>query len=252
MDPPFLLLCLVIMFRFILTVSTSDLFANVVVHPDGTTESQPPRRLSTDCGDYSSKVLYPSSKSFAVEINCSPEAVARCIAWLEYASAGPAVDQSALETNFWTYADKDVVKQTYVDGDGNEQEILSPIYVRDGVPEGRSCRRVIWFVELPTSINPEWKVICSYAEFESIDEIQNLNAADAANPSILPPINTPEVEGSPIVLPIAGAGFPPDDLPKFVHTSPHQLDVSVNVIKNEFIRCVAAKSLDFHAYSDIN
>ena len=30
------------------------------------------------------------------------------------------------------------------------------------------------------------------------------------------------------------------------------MDVSVNVIKNEFIRCVAAKSLDFAAFKDID
>ena len=151
-----LLIALQLLHQSIGTDFDSEL-TEIVILPDGSTSLAPHRRLSElDCGAFTSKVLYPSSKSFGVEINCPPDAIARCIAWIKYPSMGNMVDKSILQNkvNFWSYENHQMVTQSEL--------VVAPIIVKDGISEGRSCRRVIFFQDLPTNMNPEWDVLCSY------------------------------------------------------------------------------------------
>ena len=77
----------------------------------------------------------------------------------------------------------------------------------------------------------------------SLDELKE----DPVNAIYIRPI---QPHNAPITLPTAGAGFPADKPPKIVFTTPDRLDIKVNVIKNEFVRCIAAKHLDFDAFKD--
>ena len=77
----------------------------------------------------------------------------------------------------------------------------------------------------------------------TLDELSD----NPANAIYTPPI---QPHNAPITLPIAGAGFLPDTPPKIIFATPDRLDISVDVIKNEFVRCVAAKTVEFDAFND--
>ena len=105
------------------------------------------------CVAFSSTVIDPTPTSFKVEINCPTNAIARCIAWMEYPEDGSVVnaDDLMIKANFWSYA-----KNANVAQDG-----VSAIIVKDAVSEG-FCQRVISFPNLPKNPRPTWDVRCSY------------------------------------------------------------------------------------------
>eukprot|EP01084_Bolivina_argentea_P161528 281183_1 len=188
-------------------------FARTQVFPNGS--------VSVYSSNFECTAKYATSKSFAVEIITSSDVISRCIAWLLYSYPSP--NKTILINNFWQYTPNEIITQT---------NVITPIYVKDGNAIGRNTKRIIWFRDLQTNVNPTWDILCS----------TTLNTLDA-------PI---QPQNAPITLPISGAGFIANDPPKFVFATPDRLDISVNVIKNEFVRCIAAKNIDFDAFTDFN
>ena len=138
------LLVLLIVCHFIFeNVNTSS---NVVIYPNGT--------ISTYSLTFNSTATYPTSKSFGVEIITSPDSIARCIAWLFYSYPSP--NKAEIIENFWFYeANKPLtISQPNLNR-------TTRLYIRDGHAEGRNNRRIIWFTDLPTNINPKWDLLCS-------------------------------------------------------------------------------------------
>ena len=117
------------------------------------------------CGEFSSKLVDPLAKSFGVQINCATDAVARCIGWIHWPKEGDDVDVTELErkSNFWSHSNDDNVKQ---------YGVTAPIIVKDSVPEGESCQRIIRFLDLPTDSNPEWTARCSYTGNTGVCELR--------------------------------------------------------------------------------
>ena len=120
------------------SISTSD----VVVFPNGS--------ISAVSFDFNSTAKYATSKSFGVEIITSPKAISRCISWLFYSNPLPDIDK--IKNEFWKYSTNQIVSQI---------NVSTPIYVSDGVSEGRNKKRMVWFENIKTNVNPTWDILCS-------------------------------------------------------------------------------------------
>ena len=110
--------------------------------------------ITLPCGAFSSTLIQATSESFAAQINCPTNAIARCIAWIVNPVGGVVVNEDDLEikANFWSYANNANVAQ-----DGN-----SPIIVQDDVSAEGSCQRIISFPTLPKTAEQIWNARCSY------------------------------------------------------------------------------------------
>ena len=190
----------------------------VSVTSDGT---QQQASSSGESFSFTAKMKYPRSSIFGIEVYTRPEAIVRCIGWLYH---DPNINVTGLHNDFWFYAPNTVAAQI---SDPTNKE--SEIHIVDNPSGGKSDRRLLWFRDVPSNINPFWGSLCS-ASMESLDMIRT-------NPQMYSiPIITPE--WSPLQLPVAGVGFTPENPPQVTFATPDSVHIKTSAIIGEWIRCV--------------